>query len=157
MARLRQILGDNGEPTGQDDGGQFSALGKPDQQRQDPTVTFENPAYQPPNPGGENPGREPGNSTSPMEAHMGQGPNQPLSAGHATPPQPMSPSIDGTGSVAPAFQPLPGPGLETLMTSRRRGLYGSTGGLTGGGIGAPSAGPDQSISALIQALLGGRQ
>jgi len=79
--------------------------------------------------------------------------------GQAAAPRPMEPTPIA-GAAAPAVNtPMPGgPGLASLASPARRGLFGGAGGLTGGGLGVPGSGMtgDDPISALIQQLLQNR-
>lgn len=162
MARARQIRGDNGDPVDIiDDYG--TAYGpKMGEQPQGPLGPVEAPPYQAPDEGGSpgsgQGGEGGGNPTPPRENPNYNPPLRPLGEGQATPPRPMEPTPQA-GASGPAmpgvFPPMPGPGLESLTSPRRRGLLGGMGGLTEGGLGVPggtSQGPDQ-ISALIQQLL----
>jgi hypothetical protein len=103
--------------------------------------------------------RLPGSSTQPRNnPTLGGGPQlRPIGGGNATAPQPMSPTPQA-GAVTPQPPMGGGPDLASLASPARRGLYGSSGGLQGGGLGVPGSGggDEDPISALIQQLLANR-
>lgn len=106
---------------------------------------------------------------------LGGGPG----AAQATPPRPMSPtpmagsSFDASQSGGPQgaalgaaggsssgvlpFSPLGSPDVASLTAPKLRSVYGSQGGLTGGGLGVPldptSNTPNDPINGLIQLLM----
>jgi hypothetical protein len=105
-------------------------------------------------------GTNAGNSTTPRESFPSDPARRAAGDAMATPPRPMSPT-PMAGASAPAVTPpmQGGPALASLATPARRGLFGGTGGLTGGGLGVPGSGSgpgSDPISALIQQLLQNR-
>lgn len=77
--------------------------------------------------------------------------------GGATPRRPMSPSpMTGSTSGLQLFNPMPGPSPVTLANPAKRGMFGSLGGLQGGGLGLPldptSNVESDPISGLIELL-----
>jgi hypothetical protein len=83
----------------------------------------------------------------------------------ATPPRPRTPSpqagqsqVQAPPPAAPSgglmpFSPLPSPSVGSMATPRLRGLYGSQGGLTGGGLGVPLDPQSNQASDPIETLL----
>lgn len=138
----------------QDGGGEFMPPDRPD--RNPPFISDDRgmPPNELPGPGdiaGERAG------TSPREnPTLGGGVNMRSPGGQATPGRPMSPT-PMAGSVMP-FQPMGSPSPASLTRPRSGNLYGSMGGLQGGGLGLPldptSNQKSDPISTLLQLLMG---
>lgn len=85
----------------------------------------------------------------------------PAGAPTGAPPMPKSPTPIAGQPPNPQpgpmpMPPMPSPEGPSLAQPQRRGLFGGSGGLTGGGLGVPGSGNqgmDDPISALIQQLL----
>jgi hypothetical protein len=96
-------------------------------------------------------------------ARGGQGPreNFPGGGGTATPTRPMTPTPISGGPPVQVTPPIPGPSPASLTSTLRGrgGVYGSQGGLQGGGFGLPfdptSNQKSDPISDLLKQLLGG--
>ncbi len=100
--------------------------------------------------------------TKPREMSMGQGGGQ----NQPTPARPRQPQ-PAQGAISPApmggvipFEPMAGPDLASMASPVGGGLYGSLGGLKGGGLGVPldpiNDAQEDPLSGLIQMLLKSR-
>jgi len=100
-------------------------------------------------------------SESPREraGEQGEGPSTQATLRRPSTPTPMAGSVSDGPTGAPSgvvpFNPLPGPGNNTLAGG---GLFGRSGGLQGGGLGVPldptSNNASPSITDLLKMLLG---
>lgn len=103
--------------------------------------------------GGPSPGQPSRGSESPRERQGTAVPRRPME------PTPMAGSASPASGGLQPFQPMGSPSVGSMATPRLRGLFGSSGGLQGGGLGVPldptsnDASPD--ISSLIAQLLKG--
>lgn len=102
----------------------------------------------------------------PWKAYSGDpsGGGEQAHGAQGTPDMPDQPSpVAGSTFTAPSgltpFNPMSSPDVGSMATPKLRGLFGSSGGLTGGGLGVPldpqSNQASDPISTLIKLLSGG--
>lgn len=156
MARARQLRNGIEEDDPSVDQGQSAPMAdEPQPQAPPPDVILRSPGGTPA-PGGITPGR---GSETPRD-RLDAGGNNPVAPRKPMEPSPMA-QMGSTMSTQPSpgvipFQPLPGP----QSMGGRSNLFGSMGGLKGGGLGIPldpvSDVASDPISTLIQLLTRGR-
>lgn len=173
MANRRRSQDDNGDMGGLDEtgGGPLGGIDpsqpdpadrafQPDPSQGDPSLNRQGPQPMPPIPPDVDPAH---GSEGPRERNNfnGAGGNNPIMGPGitATPRRPTEPT-SMAGSTSPAgiipFNPMGSPDIGGMAKPMLRGLYGSAGGLKGGGLGTPldPISNDQSdpISDLIKLL-----